>query len=201
MLLDPHRRGAYSCRRHDATNSASAAPRMLCETCQQNAASVHITQLTAPPATSPDGNGQYAQKHVCEACAQKMSLLHVPIVKKIQLDIWKLVESARQSREQGGLACPSCGMTLAEFRSKGRLGCPKDYEVFREHLDPLLMRMHNALEHAGRLPGIEEEELKRQQRIHELRGRLDNAIREEDYEDAARIRDELKTLGSTEHPA
>lgn len=171
---------------------------MNCEVCKQNTATVHITELAEPPKSSPQGDGTYRRRNVCETCAQKMSLVHVPVVKKIQVDIWKLLQSARSSREQGGLACPDCGMTLAEFRSKGRVGCPRDYEVFREHLDPLLMRMHNAVSHAGRLPGIQEEEWKRMQRIGELKGKLSEAIREEEYECAAEIRDELRQLAGEE---
>jgi protein-arginine kinase activator protein McsA len=66
-----------------------------------------------------------------------------------------LQQSARAQAQATSLACPDCGMTLAEFRSKGRLGCPRDYEIFREHLDPLIERIHNAKHHLGRGPGGE----------------------------------------------
>jgi protein arginine kinase activator len=85
-------------------------------------------------------------------------------------------------------------MTLEEFRKKGRLGCPKDYEVFREHIDELLERVHGAKLHVGRRPGISEDELNRMQNVTDLQHKLEIAIREEAYESAARIRDELKDL-------
>jgi protein arginine kinase activator len=85
-------------------------------------------------------------------------------------------------------------MSLAEFRSKGRLGCPKDYEVFRAHLDPLLLRVHNASAHRGRLPGMDEGTRQRLQQLSDLRAKLEAAIREEAYESAARLRDEIQEL-------
>jgi protein arginine kinase activator len=85
-------------------------------------------------------------------------------------------------------------MTLDEFRKKGRLGCAKDYEVFGAHIGDLLERVHGARTHVGRIPGSSEADLERMKRLVELRSRLDVAIREEAYESAARLRDELKAL-------
>ena len=86
------------------------------------------------------------------------------------------------------------GMSLAEFRNKGRFGCPKDYEVFRAHIEPLLLRVHSARAHRGRLPGMDEVSRKRLQQITDLRTKLEAAIREEAYESAARLRDEIQVL-------
>jgi protein arginine kinase activator len=85
-------------------------------------------------------------------------------------------------------------MSLAEFRSKGRLGCPRDYEVFRAHLEPLLLRVHSAKEHRGRLPGNTEAVRSRTQQLTTLKAKLEAAIREEAYESAARLRDEIQEL-------
>lgn len=134
--------------------------------------------------------------HLCAGCADKLDLWHsLPVVSNKGVhSIWKLLQSAKAGHAAPELSCPSCGMTLAEFRAKGRLGCPNDYEVFRAHLNPLLKRMHNASEHVGRLPGVEAGDLERQRRIHALRAQLDAAVRDEAYEHAARLRDELQQL-------
>ena len=113
----------------------------------------------------------------------------------LSADIWKLLKySAQQTRKRSSLSCPDCGMTLEEFRKKGRLGCAKDYEVFSSHIDELLERVHGAKLHVGRRPGISEDELNRMQHVTDLQHKLEIAIREEAYESAARIRDELKDL-------
>lgn len=126
---------------------------MKCESCQQNEARVHILDLADPAPGAPGPAGPIArQRHLCDQCARDQKLA-LPQVKKQPLDIWKLLQHAGQKqRRETQLTCPDCGMTLAEFREKGRLGCPKDYEVFAVHLQPLLERIHNAKQHRGRLP-------------------------------------------------
>ncbi len=170
---------------------------MNCQVCQKNPAIVHVTEIirTEDDEGTEGAREEVLDKHLCQTCAQQMNLPHTPAVSKKMVDIWKLLQqSTRRSRRESKLACPDCGMTLNEFRNKGRLGCPKDYEVFREHLDALLVRMHNADGHVGRGPGVDEEELARRQQMSSLREKLDEAIREEAYEHAAELRDELKGL-------
>jgi protein arginine kinase activator len=190
---------------------------MICQNCLKNVATVHVTEIlqpeivqtefahdepgqlpssSVPPASGSDAAGKTVQEqHLCEVCAQSMDLPHMPASKKTVADIWKLLQlSAQQTRKKGGQTCPSCGMTLDEFRKKGRLGCAKDYEVFGTHIGDLLERVHGARTHVGRIPGTSEADLERQKRLTDLRSQLDTAIREEAYESAARLRDELKTL-------
>jgi protein arginine kinase activator len=93
-------------------------------------------------------------------------------------------------------ACPECGMTLSEFKARGRFGCPRDYEVFAEHLDPLFERIHeaNPPRHQGRLPrqaGSTHEIVDRTRKLAALKARLEAAVAEENYEMAARLRDEI----------
>lgn len=95
--------------------------------------------------------------------------------------------------------CPECGMTLAEFKAKGRFGCAKDYEVFAEHLDPLFERIHDATppRHKGRGPrqaSRPESLAERSLRIGRLKQDLKGAVAEENYELAARLRDQINEL-------
>lgn len=164
---------------------------MTCQLCQKNPATIHVTDLcrTASAETT------VREQHVCEGCAQALELPSAPVSQKNVLDIWKLLQrSAQKARTEGGLTCPECGISLAEFRSKGRLGCPKDYEVFRAHLEPLLLRVHNAKHHQGRVPGGDEDARRRQEQLTTLRSQLEAAIRAEAYENAARLRDEIQVL-------
>ena len=167
---------------------------MDCQVCNKHEATVHITEIHEL-STGAGVPNKLEQKHVCDDCAHAMQLPHMPAMKKTAVNIWKLLQqSAQKSLVEGGLECPDCHMTLAEFRSKGRLGCPRDYEVFRQHLDPLLLRIHNSTNHIGRLPGLDDEELERRRTISDLREKLESAVRDEAYENAARLRDELAAL-------
>ncbi len=186
---------------------------MLCQICQKNPATVRITEVKhqiKPPVEGAAGviHSQGSEQHLCDACAQKHGVPHTPA--KNASDVWKLLRATQNPK--AGVACPDCGMTLRDFRQKGRLGCPKDYEVFGAQLKDLLERIHGATRHVGRVPlGAERapdeaarvepaeqsDALKRMQRMNELQRALDAAIREEAYEAAAKLRDEIRSLQSS----
>ena len=87
-----------------------------CETCNQKPATVHITELVEPPKTSPLGSGEFQQRHVCERCAQKLNLLHVPVAAKFELNVLELLQSAHRARGgNAGPTCPDCGMIHDPF--------------------------------------------------------------------------------------
>ena len=169
---------------------------MICQICSKNPATVHVTELLhSHDEDSGTSSYETLDKHICAPCAQTLDLPHMQAVTKNSVDIWKLLQkSTKRTRRDESLTCPDCGMTLAEFRNRGRLGCPKDYEVFREHLDGLLARMHNATEHVGRVAGVDPEQLERRQRLSSLREKLEEAIKEEAYEHAAELRDAIRRM-------
>lgn len=170
---------------------------MICQNCQKNAATVHVTEI-APSAESGDSAApkpQVHEQHLCELCAQALDLPHAAVTKKSPSDIWKMIQfSASQGRKKPGPKCPGCGMTLEEFRKKGRLGCAQDYEVFRAHLNEVLERVHGASQHRGRVPASEPATPPASGRIEVLRQELESAIRAEAYESAARLRDEIRAI-------
>ena len=171
---------------------------MICQICQKNHASVHVTEIVE--ASGEDGAAKAGQKevherHLCESCASSVDLPHAPLLKKSPADIWKLLQvSAQQTKRRPSPACPDCGMSLDEFRKKGRLGCARDYEVFKNHIGDLLERVHGARSHVGRVPGTSEADSLRSQRLSTLKQQLDEAVKAEAYENAARLRDEIKTI-------
>jgi len=170
---------------------------MLCQSCGENPATVHVTEIVQKKPEGPDQAevSKVVERHLCETCSQSANLPHAPVIKKSVAEIWKLLQaSASRGQKESGVACPDCGMTLMEFRQRGRLGCPRDYEVFTAQLHDLLERIHGATRHTGRVPGLDEAALAQRNRINELQQQLTDAIREEAYEHAARLRDELKSL-------
>jgi protein arginine kinase activator len=167
---------------------------MRCELCQENPASVYVTDLTPTPETPHGELGEISLRHMCSSCAADLNLPHGPVPGQNKAMLFKLLQkTAKASKQPVGPIC-SCGMTLHELRAQGRLGCQECYQVFRPHLVPLFLRMHQATEHTGRAPGTDVAQVERTVRIEKLRERMDMAIREEEYEDAARLRDELTQL-------
>lgn len=87
--------------------------------------------------------------------------------------------------------CPVCGITFAEFRKGGRLGCAYDYVAFEDDLEPLLVNIHGALEHKGKIPKNRRGSPERQRQLAELREEMKTAIKKEEYEKAGILRDKI----------
>ncbi|MEO0651450.1 MAG: UvrB/UvrC motif-containing protein [Planctomycetota bacterium] len=167
-----------------------------CEVCNEREARVHVTDVAGPAA--PDEAYEFTEQHLCHQCASSLDLPHVPTKPEIH-QIWQLLGQVQKApRSEPATTCPHCGMTLAEFRSKGRLGCAHDYEVFGEHLAPLLERIHNASQHVGRKPGDEPLEEPSESDQTDLERELREAVAAEDYERAAALRDALRARAESE---
>jgi len=155
---------------------------MMCQRCQ-NEASVHLTE---------PHKGKQRELHLCQACAQKAGLTVPEEPPNLSLDA--VVQSlivANVGELVGELAlavCPDCGIKFMEFRAGGRLGCPQDYQVFSAGLVPLLERFHGASRHVGKVARRRSSAGLRLR----LRTQLRSAIAREDYEEAARLRDQLR---------
>jgi protein arginine kinase activator len=154
---------------------------ILCQSCAQNPATIHFTEIK---------NEEKRELHVCESCANAQGLTGGPT---IPVMLANLVQGVRK----GGLAnaprCPECGITFDDFRSRGRFGCPHDYEVFKDSLGPLLEKIHGARRHTGRLPrGEATVDTGQSDRLLRLRRELQTAVESENYEEAARLRDEIR---------
>jgi protein arginine kinase activator len=162
---------------------------MICHRCEKNPVSVHVTEVKKF-GTPGDPQNEVEEQHLCAECAQQLELPHVSLSPKATL--WNLLQF--HAHKVKTLTCPDCGMTLEELRRRGRVGCAKDYDVFRDYLDELLSRMHGSGSHVGRLPGVPEGSLERIHQMTTLKGELDLAIRDEDYERAATLRDEIQDL-------
>lgn len=181
---------------------------MDCQCCNKKQSGVHIFDVAS--------NAVEQQFGVCTDCFAlikrylfEMSRPLIPtadVIREVQALISTDQTALAKLPEPGGITpvnrdvptCPECGMTLSEFRAKGRFGCPRDYELFHEHLEPLLERIHDVqpARHEGRLPAstVPVVSLDRAQQMARLRKQLDAAIAEENYEQAADLRDQIKQL-------
>jgi protein arginine kinase activator len=90
--------------------------------------------------------------------------------------------------------CPLCGFTQADFKKTGRLGCSACWETFEPALASLLKAMHKGDHHVGKVPAKAVHTLALNGRMQELAEQLEKAVREEKYEDAAQIRDQIREM-------
>ncbi len=151
-----------------------------CQRCQERAATVHLTEID---------DDEKTELHLCEQCAQQQN---GPLELMGMLSSAFTPESSSTAADPAGLRCPECSLGYVEFRSRGRLGCPDCYETFRGSLEPLLEKIHGGTQHVGKAPDASSAvDRSRERRLVELRRELQSTVRDERYEDAARLRDEL----------
>jgi protein arginine kinase activator len=160
---------------------------MKCDMCD-NEATVHLTQIV---------DGKMSSANLCEHCSKEKGITDPT---GFQLADF-LMGAAGQKKGKGAeptedaLACPECGFTRANLKKIGRLGCPECYRTFAEDLDNMLRAMHKGTRHIGKSPGLSlpspsQAQLKK--RLADLKQAIEHAVKEERYEDAARLRDEMK---------
>ncbi|MGD0349836.1 MAG: UvrB/UvrC motif-containing protein [Verrucomicrobiota bacterium] len=166
---------------------------MQCSICKEKPATVHLTQIV----------GDKMQKlDLCEDCAKAKGINDPTSFGLADLDLVLGLGASQEIEQAAGgveLKCPRCGFTQADFKKSGRLGCPECYHTFAEGLGGLLKTMHKGTRHAGKAPEALRQSRDLSDRLKTLQTKLAKAIKDEDFEQAAILRDEIKQM--SEHPA
>ncbi|MEW5692120.1 MAG: UvrB/UvrC motif-containing protein [Candidatus Hydrogenedentota bacterium] len=163
--------------------------KIICEICGENEATVHFTEI----------RGKKARKiHMCEECAAKKGIKIVKgqppgiNLENILSDLFSSIEEKPEYLPQ--LQCPNCGLTYQGFMSISKFSCSECYKAFESEIKPLLKRIHGNITHIGRVPkGVSKKESV-PHKLRQLNIELKKAIEEERYEDAAKIRDEIRKM-------
>jgi len=163
---------------------------MTCEKCKKGSATYHLTSIE---------NGQKKEAHLCEACAKS-----VGVGFSLDFSLSGLLGTSppKASSKEGKVSkskCPECGMTIEEFKKKRRIGCANDYELFKDELTELLQKIHGSSRHIGKTPlqaaneaKLEVERAKREAELAGFRKELDDLVKAEKYEEAAKLRDRIR---------
>jgi protein arginine kinase activator len=156
---------------------------MICEICKEHEATVHLTQVV---------DGAIKKLHLCEECAAKSGFdVHGPIsITDILLGMGMEKEAAGASPER---SCPRCHMRRTDFKKTGRFGCGECYEAFADELPPLLKAMHRSDRHVGKVPVRENVRVKTTVELTGLQKALEKAIADQNFEEAARLRDRIQS--------
>jgi protein arginine kinase activator len=157
---------------------------MLCNICKKAEATVFLTHI----------EGQKPQKlDLCEVCAKEKGVSDNPSFSFADLLLGLGASQEIASSAEGvDLRCPQCGYTQADFKKAGRFGCSECYHTFAEGLEGLLKSMHKGTRHTGKVPQAIRQSRDLSDQLKGLQRKLDKAIVDEDYEQAANLRDEIK---------
>ncbi|WP_077324072.1 UvrB/UvrC motif-containing protein [Virgibacillus siamensis] len=169
---------------------------MECQECHNRSATLHFTQVI---------NGSKTEVHVCEKCAQEKGYMTYPddgyslhdlLTGLFNFDASSMESPQKTSYQQTKeLQCPQCKMTFSEFKRVGKFGCAECYHTFSNRLDPILRRVHSGnTQHSGKIPNRKGGALQTKKQIESLKNELQGLIKEEAFEEAAKVRDQIKEL-------
>ena len=161
---------------------------MVCDICGSGEAVVELTQIV---------NNEVSTSHLCEKCAAAKGLDTTPEPTNFPLTdfLAQMGEESTGEERPSTVRCTFCGLTFADFRETGRLGCPHCYATFETQLRGLLRRIHGSTRHVGKVylpPDPTASEMEK--RLEGLRRKLQRAVDAEDFERAAELRDKIRAL-------
>jgi protein arginine kinase activator len=165
---------------------------MMCCVCKEKPATVHLTEIKGDKVQQVD---------LCEACAKNKGVNDSSFALADLLLGLGASQEIDQSAGGTELKCANCGFTQADFKKSGRLGCPECYRTFAEGLEGLLKTMHKGTRHVGKVPAALRQNREASDHLKLLQKKLAKAIADENFEQAAVLRDELKQLSACPAPA
>lgn len=163
---------------------------MLCQKCQTNLASVRYAEVV---------DGQVNEQQLCPGC--------VAALEKGVPSGFDLADAGRPGRkaarvrathetETDQVACGVCGIPLSALLGSGRAGCPGCYASFPDQIAPLLLRTHRFSTHKGKSARAATVRDRLRSDLQTKRALLRSVLKAENYEEAARLRDEIRQLES-----
>jgi protein arginine kinase activator len=161
---------------------------MKCQNCGERESVIHLTKIL---------NGEKKEYDLCESCAQDLNAFSINQPFDVHKFFSGLLDTntsfSTNQQHIKELECPFCKMKYSTFKRLGKVGCEQCYDAFGEHVSPLIRRIHGSEEHKGKIPQHTTKEIKVKREIENLKNELQRAIEKEEYEVAAKLRDEIKT--------
>jgi len=172
---------------------------MNCDFCHKNEANIHLIKIQG---------GNVERINICKECAAEFSFLNEEDFygdfAKILYRLFqvgdngfhigrdkKILRSINYSRNR---KCSFCGIDLKTIKKIGKVGCSNCYNEFKDVLYPVVKSIQGCIESRGKIPVNTSSRIKLEKNIRDLRSRLKSEIIIENFEEAARIRDEIRKL-------
>lgn len=163
---------------------------MLCENCQNAEATIHQIQMS---------DGQVTHLQLCKSCAEETTTGSESGASVASLAS-SLFGSSSPTQTGEQTQCSHCGLTFQEFRESGRVGCAGCYDSFRDRMESLIHRIHGADRHVGSSSaGSGLSTVSDERKIQLLEKDLERKVQEEQYEEAAELRDKIEELKQEEN--
>ena len=161
---------------------------MLCDNCKNREANVRYEENI---------NGEKKKLNLCGLCSQKLGLTSSSFMDNMLFSFFDEplgLEYEKVKEEK----CPECSYTFSDYANTGLFGCPACYSAFQSKLEPILKKLHGKSYHINQELNSEKKDIsveeKSTKELYKLKQELDMAIKKEEYEKAAIIRDKIKEL-------
>ena len=164
---------------------------MMCENCGKNPATTHLKTVV---------NGMIHENHLCSFCAANSGYGNLGGLSLTNMLASMFGESISNGKPISK-RCECCGASFSDIAQSGRVGCSECYTTFRKELLPSLNRLHGKAIHIGNTPNEEQKKESAADKIKKLKLKLADAIKAEEFEDAAKLRDEIRALEGEENNA
>jgi protein arginine kinase activator len=163
---------------------------MICERCHKRLATVYLNKTI---------NGEKKEIHLCSKCAMEVKDNYYSNDFSFESLLSSLLNINANTKngsynENNVPRCNKCGMTYTEFRKKGKFGCSNCYHSFSNLINPVIKSVHGSNLHVGKIPNRSGGKIILKKQIQLLEVKLKNAITNEEYEQAAKIRDTIREL-------
>lgn len=162
---------------------------MLCDVCKEKKATTYYKQII---------NGQVTESHLCSECAAEKGYSNIFSDFSKEFDnlfgsfnsMFKSPYRISAPEER----CSVCGSTISDISRTGRLGCSECYKTFGQRILPAIKRIHGNTTHCGKVPGNKGTQIRLKTNLEILRDKLNEAIQKQEFEEAAKLRDEIIAL-------
>lgn len=165
---------------------------MLCERCKKNTANVFYEETI---------NGESRSYSLCSECASELKKSGEisgifpfsgfgGIHDQLFGGLFGIAEPTVKTRK----ACPLCASTFSDFQKNGKTGCPQCYKAFGEELKNTIRSIHGNVKHVGRSPKKFRKNREKENELKDLKKQLKAAISNEDFENAALLRDRIRAM-------
>lgn len=160
---------------------------MLCQKCGKRPATVHVQTVI---------NGVKSEYHFCNECAREEG--HITVISPEESIPANFMSALLEGFGWPGVhsqgeRCPACGWSYDEFARTGFVGCQECYQKFGKRMGGMLRQIHGASKHVGKVPGWMKPSAA-ESLLSQLKAELEEAIRKEEYERAAELRDRIREL-------
>lgn len=165
---------------------------MLCERCKKNTATVFYEESF---------NGESRSYSLCSECASELKksgelsgLFGFSALGGMHDQLFGGLFGISEPTTKARKVCPLCASTFSDFRANGKTGCPECYSVFSEELKGTIRSIHGNVKHIGRSPLKFRKGREKENELKALKKQLREAISNEDFENAAILRDKIRAM-------